>query len=156
MQNRFHLSHRRREVVILVRWPEVLFLCPSFGIASLHAKMSPQATIDRLILSGSACHLHVTACIHVCLRACMDICVQCMCQGQLFFLFLSRAWGKSPSSLSKCSFLQGMAIDCHHSPPLINPSQWQSPQSETSVAENICLFNFHVHSLGHSCWQCKI
>lgn len=93
-------------------------------------------------------------CTCLCLRACMDICVQCMCQGQLFLLFLSRASGKSPSSLSKRSFLWGMAIDCHRSPPLINPSQRQSTQSETSAAENFCLFNFRAGSLGLVCCEC--
>lgn len=132
-----------------------LLLCPSCGKASHSAKMCPQATIDRISWSVCACACACTCpCTCLCLRACTGICVQCMCQGQLFLLFLSRASGKSPSSLSKRSFLRGTAIDCHRSPPLINPSQRQSTQSETSTAQN--LFNLGAGSSGLVWWNCWI
>ncbi len=150
----FHLSRRTGDFAFWVPQPHVLLL----WTASLPAKVCPQATTDRLSGTACACAQHERVRVHVFVGApaCMDIFVQCMCQGQLFLLFLSRASGKSPSSLSKHSFLRGTAIDCRCSLPLINPSQRRSAQSESSVAENFCLFNFSAGSLELVCWNCWI
>lgn len=104
---------RRDMVLILVCWSRGFLLCPCV-ITSLPAKICPQATADRRRLSVCVCAPCMTVSMYMLLRACTDICVQCMCQGQLFLLFLSRASGKCPSGLSKHSFLQGTAIQCHH------------------------------------------
>lgn len=99
------------------------------------AKTCPQATIDRISLSVCAC-----TCACLCLRACTGICVPCMCQGQLFLLFLRRASGESPSSLSKRSFLQGTAMDCHRSVTALNKSFPAAVNTIWNLHCSKCLF----------------
>lgn len=95
------------------------------------------------------CALHVRARLQVFVCVPARVCVSHVCvKDSCSFCFLVGPRAKSPSSLSKHSFLQGTAIDCHHSPPLINPSRRQSTRSETAAAQNFCLFNFSAGSLG--------
>lgn len=88
---------------------------------------------SRLILS--VCVQTSCPCsFFVCMPAWTFVCSVCV-KDSCAFCFLLGPQANSHPACPKCSLLQGISVDCHHPPPLINPSQWQLAQSEMCAAE---------------------